>query len=100
MKPHLQSYLLWKQNLHIVPDLTMTKWGAFTNSSIQRQYNAYRQALVDYLPKKAPDDVLEAMVLAGCRDEWAQSIYQAMRKQLLDKPRSTKLNNGEKHYDK
>ena len=99
MKPHLQSYLLWKQNLHIVPDLTMTKWGAFNNSSIQRQYNAYRQALADYLPKKAPDDVLEAMVDAGCRSEWAQSIYQDMRKQMMDKTRSTKLTNGEKNHE-
>lgn len=90
MKPELASYIKWKQNLHQVPDLSQTKWGAFNNSSIQRQYNAYRQALADYLPKKPPEDVVEAMVDAGCRPEWAESIYKAMRLQMLSEPRSTK----------
>ena len=78
-----KRFLAWKDKLDKKPNLEKDRNGRFVDKGVMREWAAYVRSVEDNLPKQPPLNVLEAMIRNGVRPDWAASIYQLMRKELL-----------------
>ncbi len=81
--PLLTRFYAWKSKCGVAFSTERDKRGRFKEYFMRTQWAAYRQGVRDILPEQAPEDVLQAMVGAGCREAWAKDIYKACREALL-----------------
>jgi len=74
----------WKRCAPVALDLRRNSGsGQFKNPVLEREFRAYAQGARDHvMPVVASDSIVEAMVAAGCRRDWAQDVYQAIRQEV------------------
>lgn len=82
---YLQQFVTWKHAKPSTVNMHRHKrTGQFIDKAVQAQWAAYRQGVRTALPDEPPPEVIEAMVMAGARRDWAKDIYQAIRAEAIE----------------
>lgn len=78
------AFMAWKQSQPIPGVLDVDpENGEFTQLRMRQHAGVWAGAVETYLPVPPAPHVLEAMIDAGCRRDWADSIYLAARRAIL-----------------